>query len=47
LIDSSKPVAQIVKTIQDEYDVTESEAARDCLELFDALQTAGLIRPSL
>jgi hypothetical protein len=46
LIDSSRPVAQIVLTIQDEYEVTESEAARDCLELVDALQTAGLIRPS-
>lgn len=46
LIDSTKPVAQIIKTIQDEYEVTESEAARDCLELFDSLQTAGLIRPS-
>jgi hypothetical protein len=46
LIDSHRPVASIIKTIHTEYEVTEQDARRDVLELFDSLQTAGLIRPS-
>jgi hypothetical protein len=44
LIDGDTPLSNIVNAIQSEYEVTEQEATRDVLELFDTLQSAGLIR---
>ncbi|HEX8141791.1 MAG TPA: PqqD family protein [Pyrinomonadaceae bacterium] len=44
LIDGGTPVSRIVNAIRFEYEVSEPEASRDVLELFESLQSAGLIR---
>ena len=46
LMDEGMPLKQIVKAIGSEYEVSEEEAERDVLELFDSLQSAGLMRRS-
>lgn len=44
LLDGQRDVASIVNAVSSEYEVSETDAARDVWELLTSMQSSGLIR---